>query len=274
MNSESSGSNSLRADMKKVLCERPRRGGIYSYHDFRQRQNHGDPEDLPSHQGMRRPYGWETKEFDDLIGPLRGYLHHSVGRPWNDVWSEVCQQTPSGNTVDEHLRGHVMREVDTYTFVEDGEVYCYGRYGSGARKVDGLYVDPRDGLLYVTPEKSFPWKREKRITIDGLHYCKGDDGVLYPLGWFRQTKARFPLKMIGDQKAMLIDGIWYWIDMAETPPSRLVEYIRDGVVERRRVYSARQDFVTGEFVNEGRYHADKRQMASRDLRRHGLRNTR
>lgn len=263
----------MRADMKKVLCERPRRGGIYSYHDVRQRLNHGDPDALPSHQGMRRPYGWETKEFNDLIGPLRGYLRHSVGRPWDDVWSEVCQQTSSGNTIDEHLRGHVMREVETYTFVKDGEIYCYGQYYSKWRKVDGLYVDPRDGLLCVTPEKGYCWK-EKRITIDGLHYRKGDDGLLYPTNWFRGNEARFPLKMIGDQKAMLIDGIWYWIEMAETPPSRLVEYVRDGVVQRRRVYSARQDFVTGEFVNEGRYHADKRQMASRDLRRHGLRNTR
>lgn len=264
----------MRADMKKVLCERPRRGGVYSYHDIRQRQNQGDPEDLPTHQGMRRPYGWETKNFDDLIGPLRGYLRHSVGRPWDEVWSEVCQQTPSGNTVDEHLRGHVMREVETYTFVNDNdEVYAFGRYYSEPRKVDGLYVDPRDGVLCVTAER--PSLRWKSVTIDGLHYRKGDDGILYPTGWYRQTKPRFPLKMIGDQKAMLIDGIWYWIEMAVTPPSRLVEYVADdGTVRRRRVYSARQDFVTGEFVNEGRYHADKQQMCSRDLRRHGLRNTR
>lgn len=261
----------MRADMKKVLTERPRRGGVYTYNDIRRRENAGDYDDLPSHQGMRRPYGWNTKEFTDLIGPLRGYLRGCAGRRWDDVWSEICQVVGSGNTVDQHLRGHVMQEVETLTVLVDGKVYARRRY-SGWYEPD-VYVHPIDGLIYVNDNR--PRKaQEKRRRVDGLSYRVGADGLLYPVSLYRSIEARFVLKLIGDRKAMLIDGIWYWIEMANTPPAYDQQYVQDGVTKTRRVYSARLDFVTGEFVNEGRYHADKRQMASRDLRRHGLCNIR
>jgi hypothetical protein len=275
----------MRADMKKVLTERPRAHGIYSYNDFRQRENAGDYDDLPSHQGMRRPYGWERKEFSDLLGPLQRFLRRSVGRPWDDVWSEICQAVGSGNTVDQHLRGHVEQEVETNTVVVDGKVMSYGRFGYGALGTPWhLYVDPRDGLIYAAPDRP-SWKY-KYETVEGLKYCPGVDGLLYPPDWGRFTDnafpryyrgrrdnaAGYPLKVIGDRYAMLIDGIWYWIEMAETPPAQDVGYVQDGVAKTRRVFSSRYDFVRGEDVKEGRYHAGKRQMCSRDLRRHGLRN--
>ena len=280
----------MRADMKKVLTERPRSNGIYSYNDFRQRENAGDYDDLPSHQGMRRPYGWEAKQFSDLLGPLQRFLRNSVGRPWDDVWSEICQAVGSGNTVDEHLRGHAMQEVETNTVVVDGRVMSYGRFGGGSLGEPWrLYVDPRDGLIHAAPERR-SYKAVKFQTVEGLSYRAGDDGLLYPPGWGRSNdnfpsrpvfprrrsdnSGRYPLKVIGNQYAMLIDGVWYWIEMADTPPACDVGYVQDGVAKTRRVFFSRYDFVRGEDIQEGRYHAAKRQMCSRDLRRNGLRNTR
>ena len=76
----------MRSDMAKVVTERPRRG-------------HGDPGkkwgrrlrkseyDAEDHGPSRAPiarhhqYGWNAKEFSDLLGPLRLYLRkqESVG---------------------------------------------------------------------------------------------------------------------------------------------------------------------------------------------------
>jgi len=260
--------------MKKVLTERPRRGGTYTYNDFRQREKHGDPDLLPSHQGMKRPYGWETKDFSDLLGPLRGYLRDCVGRLWDDVYSEISQVVGSGNTVDQHLRDHVMMEVETYTFVVDGHVYAIGHYGRGVHAPDGLYVDPVDGVLrwWEAPRR----KATPQKLIDGLWYYLRDDGIFYPP---RRSHAlhkggHYPLKLIGDDRAVRIEGIWYWVEMAETPPPVDVEYLDGERVKVRRVFSFRYDFIRCEDVKEGRYAANKRQMSSRDLRKHGLTNCR
>ena len=262
----------MRADMKKVVTERPRSNARYAYSDYRHADNHGDFDNLPSHQGMRRPYS-DSKQFSDLIGPLRGYLRGCVGRPWNDVWSEICQVVKSGNTVDRHLRSHVMFEVEVNAVIRDGKAYSNGnRYGISRYEIVGLYVDPRDGLVHHN-DNVLP-RAAPTTVIDGIRYRHGEGGVLYPVTYRGgDSTGRYPLKLIGREKAMHIDGIWYWINMEETPPSYDAPYIKDGRVLTRRIYSPRYDFIKGEYVKEGRYHAGKRQMCSRDLRRHGLRNT-
>ena len=257
----------MRADMKKVVTERPRSNARYAYSDYRHRDNHGDFDNLPSHQGMRRLYS-DHKTFSDLLGPLRGYLRGCVGRPWDDVWSEICQVVKSGNTVDQHLRSHIMYEVELHTRIIDGKAYADGRYGRGRYEIVGLYVDPRDGLVHHNDNT--PGRAIRTVVVDGIRYRPGDGGVLYPVS---RNSRSYPLKLVGRDKAMHIDGIWYWINVAETPAAYDAPYIKDGKALTRRIFSPRYDFITGEYVKEGRYHAGKRQMCARDLRRHGLRNT-
>lgn len=264
----------MRTDMKKVLTERPRRGGIYTYNDFRQREKSGDPDLLPSHQGMKRPYGWETKNFSDLLGPLKAYLRNSVGRRWDDVWSEISQVVGSGNTVDQHLRDHVMMEVETDTFTVDGHVYTLGRrFSRGLAPPDGLYVDPVDGVLrwWDRPRRTHPQQKQ----VNGLWYTWDDDGILHPPKENRiyRKGAIYPIKLLpDDQQAVRIDGIWYWVEWAETPPPIDKEYVDGERITTRRVYFPRFDFLRRDTVQEGRYAAGKRQMSSRDLRKHGLTN--
>lgn len=260
----------MRTDMKKVLTERPRSGSAKSYRNVRQRENRGDLENLPSHRGIRKPYGWDTKEFNDLVGPLRRYLYGCVGRKWDDVWSEICQTISSDSVVGDHLRQHVGFEFDRNIVVVDDKVYAIGY--NGLRTPWRLYVDPRDGLIYYNDD-THGKTAQRSIAIDGMHYHRGEDGVLYPAGTnYHLRNGRYPLKLIDRRKAMQIEGIWYWIDMAETPPSYDQRYFKDGKMLTRRIFSPRYDFILREYIQEGRYHASKQQIASRDLRRYGLRN--
>ena len=255
----------MRADMKKVLTERPRFGSSRcSYHDARAVAKQTDPDDLPHHQGMRRPHR-DTKEFSDLLGPLKRYMRSCVGRCYDDVWSEICANVPADTTVGDHLRQHAKWECDTDTKVVDGTVVSKtGWYASEYKSPRGLYVDPRDGIICYNAEVR---RYTPPVYVDGLAY-KQVDGILYPYG--DRRAGRHPMKVIGDQRAMQINGIWYWIAMQDVPPPVLKNYVINGKRVQKLVPSSRYDIILGEFKDSGRYHADKRQMCSRDLKKHGL----
>ena len=86
----------MRSDMAKVVTERPRRGHGNPSKKWgrRLRKHEYDAEDHgPTRAAIarRHQYGWNAKEFSDLLGPLRRYLHKQVGRPWDKVWSEITR---------------------------------------------------------------------------------------------------------------------------------------------------------------------------------------
>jgi hypothetical protein len=164
-----------------------------------------------------------------------------------------------------------MQECATECTIIDGTIYAKRSYGLS--EPYGLYVDPRDGLIHVNDRRT--WKSERAETVDGLLYYRRGDGRFQPLdrAQFRRGRlGRYPLKVIGDLRAMQIDGIWYWIMSDVVPPAIVVSYIEDGIIRYRTVTFPRYDFIRADWVTEGRYYCEKRQLSSRDLRRHGLQN--
>ena len=74
----------MRSDMAKVVTERPRRGhgDLGKKWGRRLRKSEYDAEDHgPSRAPIARhhQYGWNAKEFSDLLGPLRRYLRRHLG---------------------------------------------------------------------------------------------------------------------------------------------------------------------------------------------------
>jgi hypothetical protein len=265
--------------MKKVLCERPRHGDGTTYHDRRQAENRGDYDSLPACQGMRLPYirNWRGKEFSDHIGPLRRFLWSCIGRKWNEVWSEICSCVPSGNTVDSHLLDHVRWEVETHTYVgNDGEVYVKG--DRGRYRVTGLYVDPRDGLIYGN-EENLKRRVTPVIAIDGYWYDRRD-GLLHPFGNRSRPDHKWLLVDFGnknkttDYRLARIDGIWYHFDIKEAPPPYVVKYFDGEEMRSKMVPIWCKDALYETSVGHGRYHTNKRQLSFNELRRNGLINTR
>ena len=108
------GGGNVRKDFKEVLIDRPRSGGSKTYRNIRRGEKPKDADALPENQGMRRPYdpGYQRKEFSDHIGPLKRWLRKQVGRPWNKIWSEICQVVDSRDVIGKHLLDHAKQEVD------------------------------------------------------------------------------------------------------------------------------------------------------------------
>lgn len=145
----------MRDDMAKVMTERPRRG-----HGNRSKKTTGrpirrydpdaeydEPTRLPVSRG--RQYGYDAKEFSDLINPLRRYLRSCVGRPWNMVHSELSQVLDQRGVSGSHIWHHVMREIEVDCDIgSDRLAYASDRtFRYGEWPLIGLYVHPTTGLI-------------------------------------------------------------------------------------------------------------------------------
>jgi len=79
-----------------------------------------------------------------------------VGRPWNKVYSEIRERIDARSALGLHVLQHLEDYVATNTFLKDGKVFEYRRFGC-VGEVRGLYVHPVTGLLrYPKPAKKRP----------------------------------------------------------------------------------------------------------------------
>ena len=132
------------SELPYKVIDRPRHGGEYQ----RKGRPARDLESLPEKEGIRKPYqGGDRKEFSDHLGPLWGFLNTNCGKPWNKVYSKVCEMLP-GNTVQgRHIRDHVTQAV----FMGHDHEYS-GLYNYRARFAR-WYVD-KHGILRKNTKKS------------------------------------------------------------------------------------------------------------------------
>jgi len=207
----------MRNDMAKVVTERPRRGHGNSSKKWGRRlgKNEYDADD---HGPTRAPiarhhqYGWNAKEFSDLLGPLRRYLRKQVSRPWNKVWSEISRTLDNRSLSGQHIFDHIRWEVTQNAYIgEDGRVY--DRRWLGPTPVSGLYVHPKTGLLgYVreswrgyrggpflkaqTALRAFgidasPAADIRRYRVDGVRVWEHRES-----GWFIHTYRYVPEQLV------------------------------------------------------------------------------
>ena len=145
----------MRDDMAKVVTERPRRG-----HGNKSKKTTGrpirrydpdfeydEPNRLPVARG--RQYGYNAKEFSDLVNPLKRYLRSCVGQSWKKVHSELSWKLDRRSLSGLHIWSHLLAEIEIDCYVgNDRRVYsnnrkcCIGEY-----PVRGLYVHPKTGVI-------------------------------------------------------------------------------------------------------------------------------
>ena len=145
----------MRDDMANVVTERPRRGHGNKSKKTTGRSIRGYDPDRDYDEATRLPvargrqYGYEAKEFSDLINPLGRYLRSCIGRPWNKVHSELSHRLDRRSLSGLHIWGHIRWEIETDCYIgEDRLAYSNDRtYGLSEYPVDGLYVHPKTGLI-------------------------------------------------------------------------------------------------------------------------------
>src|SRR5207244_2148033 len=99
---------------------------------------------------MRRYSGRGDKYFNEHLGPLRRFLHSNVGRPWDKVYSEICQHVDRGNVVQKHILTHLFEYVIVDVEMIDGEPYRKARsrsayHSNPLRGPNQWYVCPKSG---------------------------------------------------------------------------------------------------------------------------------
>lgn len=195
----------MRKDMAEVIIERPRSLG----HDAIRRQHkktglrirNYDPDneydDLPTHLSSSRhkQYGRAAKYMTDLLTPIYRFLHSNVGRPWDQVWSEVCQQIDRRNLAKNHLFEHFDGIVETNTFIgEDGDVYVCEFDGFRKAKNlggNGFYVHPTTGLLCWADDR--PRNQSRQMAKEAA----------------KKAKQSWYLRITENQYYLKLNGIWY-----------------------------------------------------------------
>lgn len=159
----------MRADMFKVIVERPRWGSRHAPAAKLKQDKNVDRKFV----GHKR-HAWEvapyTKSLNENLAPLERYLQKQRGRRWNDVFSEICKHLDTGNTVKMHVREHIEDFVMVRVSVDRNGNWLGQHKWRGAWPIDhwwpDLYVDPCDGIVKETSalrDKLGMKKRERYV---------------------------------------------------------------------------------------------------------------
>jgi hypothetical protein len=181
----------MRADMAKVIVERPRKKGCAwkkpkGYQRRLQRYGEDGP---PSRERIKARWEGGSKYLNEHLGPLRRYLDEQVGRPWDRVFSEICAHIDRNSAVQDHVRDHVEDYVTRQVVVIDG-VLCCGDggyfYGIPLHQLGfrPWYVCPRTGLLRRIERTSRKRRRRARretppkvVRVSETLQCRFIDGA-------------------------------------------------------------------------------------------------
>jgi hypothetical protein len=139
----------MRADMFKVIVERPRWGAGHAPPvKLKKDKNPHTQIGLKRHAKQRAAY---TKSLNENLAPLVRFIQRRVGRRWDDVFSEICAGLDTGSTVKMHVRQHLPDFVlFRISRGRHGELLSDGRRLRPDRHNCAwpeFYVDPDDGRL-------------------------------------------------------------------------------------------------------------------------------
>jgi hypothetical protein len=118
----------------------------------------------------RREYGWDCKRHSENWNPMQRFLRKQVGRPWNDVYSEICTHLDHRSRQDSNVLKSIGWTVAQDIMMHDGKPYQvrWGRRDSWWRyPYSGLYVHPETGVLCE-------FKREEYVRppapVESIHW--------------------------------------------------------------------------------------------------------
>jgi hypothetical protein len=183
--------------MYKVIVERPRVGGSRHRPDkgrLAQKLDH-DVENCRRNESMKFRWRLNRKSLNENLNPLYRFIRSQLGRPWNDVFSEICEHISVNSTVQKHVRDHIDDFVCKHVTMVDGKPYSVGRYSKFAPVWEDFYVHPDTGILCRSPQhepfRFVPAQPDfEQVRVDEFHKYVKIDGL-----WFFVTFAPLPASM-------------------------------------------------------------------------------
>lgn len=170
-------------------------------------------DELPNKEKIRPTgKGFDRKSLNENLNPLVGFLDKSVGRKWDDVYSEIRKNISVHNATQMHVIQHLHGYVDTKTWIEeDGKIYAVAKYSRNVlclteptfSKVQ-FYVHPITRTLCQSP-KLTPRVQDKQIKLKKPRVVKVSDKVQYRFideEWYRVEFGIIPKEFGKDM------GVW------------------------------------------------------------------
>jgi hypothetical protein len=240
----------MRADMAKVIVERPRRKGWETRKPkgYRRRLRRYGDDGPPAREGMTTCWEGGSKSLNEHLGPLRRYLDRQVGRPWNKVFSEICAHINRNSAVQDHVRDHVADYVTIHVVLRDGVPFSQeGTWRLGRAVQPGYwYVCPRTGLLRKVKPAA---RRPKPKKIQRPAFIRVGDSV----------QCRF------------IDGAWHVVYLDPLPvPSWNRERCVDRDILLDRLVCQITDAEAKRQYGRPVYAVGKRRLARRELKQYPI----
>jgi len=197
----------MRKDMDKVLVTTPRVGSSMKNREVKEARRSArerDYDNLPRNSSMKpKSRKWdERKQLNEYLNPLVRYLAKNCGRPWDKVYSEICENMDRRGAVQDHIFQHLFDYVELYPIFKDGKPHSTGYRGLSRLHKSGwtFYVD-KAGALREPKERPPPWGMER----DNPNLIKTDDESIFLL---RRDS----------------DGTWFRISLEDWPEDNLSAY--------------------------------------------------
>lgn len=169
----------MRKDMDRILVGRPRVGGRGPKNTGRGKDSR-DLESLPIKESMKdRWKKGELKQLNENLSPFYRYLCKQVGRPWNDVYSEIRERINARSAVQLHILQHLEQYVEKHVkYDNEGVPRKKDSRSWASDEVDGLYVCPSSGILKEWKRNRYRYNPRKPnyTVINGKNYIKSEHG--------------------------------------------------------------------------------------------------
>ena len=244
----------MRKDMNKVIVERPRRNRYVT-----RKRREVDHDLLPSKEGMRAPHvrNWGGKELNENLSPLRRFIESRVGRRWDKVYSEICENLRADNTVQQHVRDHVEDFVAIRTSMVDGEIVVHGRCSS-PRLLKNDYTE-----LYVHPITGILLRNDMNLT-------RGQERKIRKARMEAETASKIHIDKNGTEFRK-VSGLWYEVVWG-TVTKMETYYFKNGKMITLCIPQVGRDVFTNKVHDTvgDRYRSGKRQISKKELRDLGL----
>lgn len=256
----------MRKDMYDVLLgNSPPKGWTM----LRRKPARQDIEDAPARENILRRGHWLSLKS---LNPLRRYLASQAGRPWNEVYAELCGQRRTRQL----MHAEIFRSI-SWLVALDVQQIAGGLHARHtwrgmlplAEIEQLLYVDPANGRLMINAAAigfRADKQREHRMRVRA-----------------HQLGLEPDLRRLGEKLQLRrIEGVWYEVELAPVPPRP--EPRKPGQRQRGLTRAFAFDAVNHKKITncDGErcrmygscklYAARKRQLAHAELIRYGLSN--